>query len=160
MKASCSDRRDLIDGIIIGVPNKDLGEVDNGSTYHIDDDSTCISALSWGDRSKEPKDQQRSSQETTRRLQPFPWSTPDDSSDVPHDSHEVEQNDLGIKSSNDTYRPLRRSTLVANESGLDGKFQTFGCVSMLQLFLYYHGLLNSALSFCLYFKHHGSQPAD
>ena len=148
MKGSCSNRRDLIDGIIIGVPNKDVGEVDEGSNHPIDDYSTCISALSWGDRSKEPKDQQRSSQETARRLHPFPWSAPDDSSDVPHGSQEVEQMDLGIKSSaaaatNRPDRPLRRSTLVANESGLDGKFKTFGSVSNTT----YHGLLIIFCSF-------------
>lgn len=137
MKDSCSgsDRRDLIGGIIIGVPNKDVGEADEGNAHHIDDDSTCISALSCSERSREPRYQQRPSQGTTRRPHPFPWAASEDiSDDVPHISNEAELMDHSTKSSptaaaDHTYRQLRRSTLVANESVHDGKFKAFGCVS-------------------------------
>jgi len=135
MKGSCSDRSDLIGGVI-GVPNIDGGEVDEGSPHHVGDDFTCISALSWGGRSQETIDQRqphkRTSQGATkRRLHPFPWSTSnDDSGALPDNSLTVKQMSLSFASTdaaatiNDGDRPLRRSTLVANESSLDGKFST------------------------------------
>jgi len=135
MNNSCSDHHEIIGGII-GVPNHGREKGIDGCSHHIGDDSTsCISALSWGGSlrpQQEPIDQRqphrRTSQGTERRLHPFPWSTPDDSDIVPDNNHTVEQTDFSFGSTdaaaatNDTGRPLRRSSLVANESSLDGKF--------------------------------------
>lgn len=134
MKGSCTDHRELIGGII-GVPNRDVvGDIDEGSPHHAVDDATCISALSWGG-SKEPTEQLQppmrtstSQGETTRRLHPFPWSASNDDGDaMPDITHTVKQMDA--KATNDRDRPLRRSStlrssLVANDSSLDGKFST------------------------------------
>ena len=134
MNNSSSDQHEIIGGII-GVPNHDREKGIDGCSHNIDDDSTCISALSWGGSLRpqhEPIDQRqphrRTSQGTERRLHPFPWSTPDDSDIVPDKHHSVEQTGFSFESTdaaaatNDTGRPLRRSSLVANESSLDGKF--------------------------------------
>ncbi len=130
MKGACTDHRGLIGGII-GVPNHDV-VIDEGSPLHAVDDATSVSALSWGgsqeqiDRRQPPM---RTSQgaATTRRLHPFPWSTSNDndSEAVPDNLSTVKQMDA--KATYDGDRPLRRSStlrssLVANDSSLDGKF--------------------------------------
>jgi len=134
MNNSSSDQHEIIGGII-GVPNHDREKGIDGCSHNIGDDSTCISALSWGGSLRpqhEPIDQRqphrRTSQGTERRLHPFPWSTPDDSDIVPDKHHSVEQTGFSFESTdaaaatNDTGRPLRRSSLVANESSLDASW--------------------------------------
>ncbi len=165
MKSSCTDHRDLIGGII-GVPNHDIvGDVDEGSPNHTVDDATCVSALSFGG-SQEPIDQRqppmRPSQgaATTRRLHPFPWSTSNDESEVfPDNLPTVKQEDE--KATNDGDRPLRRSSLVANDSSLNGK-----CVNLHTFCLYQTQLCRHNINYILLFlfdfsfQHHGSQHAD
>eukprot|EP00984_Skeletonema_dohrnii_P003815 scaffold1311_cov140-Skeletonema_dohrnii-CCMP3373.AAC.2 len=134
MNNSCSDHHEIIGGII-GVPNHDRETGIDGCSHHIGDDSTCISALSWGGSLRpqhEPIDQRqphrRTSQGTERRLHPFPWSTPDDTDIVPDKHHTLEQTGFSFESTdaaaatNDTGRPLRKSSLVANESSLDASW--------------------------------------
>ncbi len=110
------------------------------------DDSTCKSELTWDDSVRpqqstsniihqEPpmaigQQQPRTpnSQGTTRRLHPFPWSISNENDIVLENLHIAEeQTDFSFPATGDavaadeTDRPIRKSSLVANESALDGK---------------------------------------
>jgi hypothetical protein len=137
----CTDRRKKIIGGIIDVPNQ--GDGGGGSTHYDcggetssgdGDDSTCKSELTWDDRHQEPpttvdqlQPQTLNSRGTTRHLHPFPWSTSNESDIAPENFHiEVEHTEYGFRATDaavndETDRPLHRSSLVANESSLDGK---------------------------------------
>lgn len=168
MKDSCTDHRDLIGGII-GVPNHEVvGDIDEGSPHHTVDDATCISALSWGG-SQEPIDQRQPPKRTstsqgaitTRRLHPFPWSASNDDGEAVPNNPPTRVKQMDAKATNDGDRTLRRSTLVANDSSLGGKFSTlpkYACIK-------YNCVVIILTIFCsLYlpslFQHHGSQHAD
>lgn len=158
--STCTDQ---IIGGIIDVPNHDDGGGD-GSNHHVAgggcgggsgdcDDSTCKSELTWDDSVRQQQStgpthqEQRQPHSSTRRLHPFPWSTPDENDRVPDNNlHKAEQMEYSYGSTdaaaatNDTSdRPLRRSSLVANESTLAGKmvsnFAPLICVYILYVCL-------------------------
>ena len=127
-----SDRQNFI-GDIIDVPlHNDCAD---GDINAHNDDSTFNSEITWDQEpttAQQTPPHRRTSQGTTRCLHPFPWSTPDEGMELENDHphHNIIEEQQAYCSgaidsnttSNLTEQQLRRSSsLVANDSALDGK---------------------------------------